>query len=113
MLEKITEEDLFIDFYCLWLKVYKEGAIRNVTLTKYLTTYKWLVDLIPTLKLKDFTRIEYQQLLNRYALIHERQTTMDFHHQLKGAILVAVDEGLIPRDPIRSGFIKVNNIFYS
>ena len=29
-----------------------------------------------------------------YALNHERQTTLDFHHQLKGAILDAVDEGL-------------------
>lgn len=26
---------------------------------------------------------------------YERQTTLDFHHQLKGAILEAVDEGLL------------------
>ena len=31
---------------------------------------------------------------------------MDFHHQLKGAILDAVDEGLIPRDPTRKVIIK-------
>ena len=31
---------------------------------------------------------------------------MDFHHQLKGAILDAVDEGLIPRDPTRKAIIK-------
>ena len=37
---------------------------------------------------------------------HERQTTMDFHHQLKGAILDAVDEGLIERDPTRKAIIK-------
>lgn len=42
-------------------------------------------------------RIAYQQLLNDYAQFHKRQTTMDFHHQLKGAILDAVDEGLIER----------------
>ena len=51
-------------------------------------------------------RITYQQLLNDYALLHERQTTMDFHHQLKGAILDAVDEGLIDRDPTRNAIIK-------
>jgi integrase family protein len=39
-------------------------------------------------------------------LEHERQTTMDFHHQLKGAILDAVDDGLIPRDPTRKVIIK-------
>ena len=48
----------------------------------------------------------YQQLLNAYAAEHERQTVMDFHHQLKGAILDAVDEGFIPRDPTRKAVIK-------
>lgn len=41
-----------------------------------------------------------------YAKEHERQTTLDFHHQLKGAILDAVDEGLIERDPTRKAIIK-------
>ena len=31
---------------------------------------------------------------------------MDFHHQLKGAVLDAVDEGLIDRDPTRKAVIK-------
>jgi integrase len=31
---------------------------------------------------------------------------MDFHHQLKAAILDAVDEGLIERDPTRKAIIK-------
>lgn len=34
------------------------------------------------------------------------RATMDFHHQLKGAILDAVDEGLIERDPTRKAIIK-------
>lgn len=44
--------------------------------------------------------------MNQYASVHERQTTMDFHHHLKCAILDAVDEGLIPRDPTRKAIIK-------
>lgn len=31
---------------------------------------------------------------------------MDFHHQLKGAVLDEVDEGLIPHDPTRKVIIK-------
>ena len=65
-----------------------------------------LEKLIPEVRLCDMTRIVYQQLLNDYARIHERQTTMDFHHQLKGAILDAVDEGLIDHDPTRKVIIK-------
>lgn len=88
------------------IKVYKEGAIRKVTLDKYKMTQAWLKKLAPTLTLCDLNRITYQQLLNDYAVDHERQTTMDFHHQLKGAILDAVDEGLVERDPTRKAIIK-------
>ena len=58
------------------------------------------------MKVCDLSRITYQKLLNDYAASHERQTTMDFHHQLKGAILDAVDDGLIERDPTRKAIIK-------
>ena len=77
-----------------------------MTLAKYKMAQSWLEKLIPNLKLCEMTRINYQQMLNDYALYHERQTTMDFHHQLKGAILDAVDEGLIDRDPTRKVIIK-------
>ena len=73
---------------------------------KYRMTQAWVEKLAPNLRLCDVTRITYQQLLNDYALHHERQTTMDFHHQLKGAIMDAVDDGLIERDPTRTLPIK-------
>lgn len=106
MLDNINNQILFCDYYEKWIKVYKEGAIRKVTLEKYYMTLRWLKKLIPELKICEMTRINYQQLLNDYALYHERQTTMDFHHQLKGAILDAVDEGLLDRDPTRKAIIK-------
>ena len=56
--------------------------------------------------MSELTRTAYQKLLNDYAKVHERQTTLDFHHQLKGAILDAVDEGLVERDPTRKAIIK-------
>lgn len=106
MLNNVKHTDLFCDYYEKWVAVYKEGAIRKVTLDKYKMTISWLKRLVPELVLRDLNRIAYQQLLNDYARYHERQTTMDFHHQLKGAILDAVDEGLIERDPTRKAIIK-------
>lgn len=106
MLNSIDQTCLFCDYYEKWIKIYKEGAVRKVTLDKYNMTYQWLKKLIPNLKICELNRISYQQLLNDYALCHERQTTMDFHHQLKGAILDAVDEGLLDRDPTRKAIIK-------
>ena len=106
MLNEITCNDLFCDYYARWITIYKKDAVRPVTLNKYAMTHKWVERLAPNLKLCDLNRMAYQQLLNEYALYHEKQTTMDFHHQLKGAILDAVDEGLIERDPTRKAIIK-------
>lgn len=106
MLNEAQRTDKFCEYYAKWITVYKKGAIRQVTMDKYLMTQKWLEKLIPDLEICDLNRIAYQQLLNDYAEYHERQTTMDFHHQLKGAVLDAVDEGLIDRDPTRKAIIK-------
>lgn len=101
-----TEHELFHEYYNRWIHIYKEGAIRNVTMEKYKMTQLWLKRLIPTLEICELTRTTYQQLLNDYAEVHEKQTTMDFHHQLKAAILDAIDEGWIERDPTRKAIIK-------
>lgn len=106
MLSDLNKNDLFYDYYAEWITVYKEGAIRKITMNKYILTQSWIKKLAPDLKVGDLSRMTYQKLLNDYAELHERQTTMDFHHQLKGAVLDAVDEGLIDRDPTRKAIIK-------
>lgn len=105
-MRKISREDSFCDYYRQWIAVYKEGAVRDITLKKYLLTHSWLVKLVPNQAVGDLDKMSYQQLLNAYAEQHERQTVMDFHHQLKGAILDAMDEGLIDRDPTRKAIVK-------
>ncbi len=106
-MESVVENDeLFCDYFAQWVKVYKEGAIRDVTMDKYRLTQSWLHKLVPDLRLSELDRTSYQQLINGYAQCHARQTTMDFHHQLKGAVLDAVDEGLVARDPTRKVIVK-------
>ena len=85
-----TNQELFHQYYSRWIHVYKEGAIRKVTMAKYLLTLEWIKKLSPNLLLCDLNRITYQQLLNEYAHHHEKQTTMDFHHQLKGLSLIHI-----------------------
>ena len=102
----LRKSELFYEYYEKWINVYKEGAIREVTMKKYKLTLSWLKKLAPELEIKNLTRVTYQQILNDYAEQHEKQSTMDFHHQLKGAIIDAVDEGIIDRDPTRKAIIK-------
>ena len=106
MRNDMNSKQLFCDYYGQWIEVYKKDAIRDSTMAKYNMSHKWVEKLAPELTMENLTRTAYQQLLNDYAKEHERQTTLDFHHQLKGAILDAVDDGLIERDPTRKAIIK-------
>lgn len=103
---KRRKEQMFYEYFKEWVNLYKVGAIRSITLQKYYVTEQKLQELVPDLKLKELDRYSYQQLLNDYALTHEKQTTMDFHHHLKGAILDAVDEGILTQNPTRKIVIK-------
>ncbi len=106
-MEKTKSTDmLFYDYYAEWIRIYKAGAVRDVTLRKYQMALRWIQKLMPDLKVCELDRTAYQALINRYAVDHERQTTMDFHHQIKSAVLDAVDERLIDRDPTRKVVIK-------
>jgi len=106
MPKKKKASQLFHQYFEEWVQVYKVGAIRDITLQKYKMTLTQLKELAPDMKLSDLDRRTYQNLLNAYALTHERQTTMDFHHQLKGAIMDAMDEGLIEVNPTRKIIVK-------
>ena len=102
----MTKNSYFHEYFKEWIELYKVGAVREVTLQKYYMTLKRLVELAPDLKIGELDKRSYQNILNKYAETHERVTTMDFHHQLKGVILDAVDEGLLVTDPTRKIVIK-------
>ena len=97
---------LLHDYFAKWIDVYKEGAVRQVTLNKYWSSHRHLKKIAPELKLIDVNRLEYQQILNKFADSHEKATTMDFHHQLKAMLLDAYDEGYLKRDPTRKVVVK-------
>ena len=96
----------FCDYFAEWIEIYKRGAVRPVTYQKYVMTLRRLTELAPALKICELNKRSYQILLNDYAETHERQTTMDFQHHLKSAILDAIDEGLLTTDPTRKVIIK-------
>lgn len=106
MVKRKKAHQLFHEYFEEWVELYKVGAVRKVTLDKYYLTHQRIQELAPELRLSDLSRINYQKLLNSYALTHEKQTTMDFHHQVKGAIMDALEEGLIEKNPTRKVIIK-------
>lgn len=61
------------DYYLNWVKLYKQNAVRNVTLQKYEFVYRKICELAPDLKINEVTRQTYQELLNAYAKLTKSQ----------------------------------------
>lgn len=97
---------LFYKYYKQWIALYKENAIRPITLDKYYLAQRKLRELAPDLHLNQLNRRTYQDLINRYAETHERKTVLDFHHHLRASLVDAVDDGLLEKDPTRRIIIK-------
>jgi len=100
------KEQLFHEYFSEWMDTYKRGYVRNITFQKYEMTLKRLKQLAPQLKICELNKRTYQNLINEYAKTHERKTVMNFHHQLKSAILDAIDERLIETDFTRKTVVK-------
>lgn len=97
---------LLSEYFLEWIELYKVGAIRPITLSKYYNSQKHLEQIAPRVKIANLNRKTYQSILNDFALTHEKQTTMDFHHQIKSSIMDAIDEGLLTINPTRKVVIK-------
>ena len=106
MITKKQKSQYFHEYFAEWIEIYKQGSVRTVIYQKYLMTLRRLTELASDLRISELDKRSYQTLLNDYAETHERQTTMDFHHHLKSAILDAFDEGLLTTDPTRKVIIK-------
>jgi len=102
--ERATQ--FFHGYFADWMEIYKNGAVRPITYQKYLMTSRRLTELAPVLRIDELDKRCYQNLINEYAKTHEKQTTMNFHHHLKSAILDAIDEGLLSFDPTRKVTVK-------
>lgn len=90
---------LFCEYYDEWIETYKVDAVADVTLKKYYLTLKHLKGICPNLYVSDLDRRTYQKIINEYAKTHEKQTTIDFHHQVKACIQDLFHDRLIEIDP--------------
>ncbi|WP_125573157.1 tyrosine-type recombinase/integrase [Levilactobacillus huananensis] len=94
-----------VSYYQRWIRVYKQNAVTPITYNKYQNTAKHANELFGDLKLKDLTKLIYQEQLNKFAEDHAKRTVSCFHKQLRACILEALDEKIITTDPTRKAVI--------
>lgn len=72
-------DEKFCDYFDRWVKEFKEGNIREVTLDKYYCTSKALRKIAPALMMSELDRTAYQRILNVYGETHEKTTAHGWH----------------------------------
>lgn len=97
--------ETLVSYYKRWIQVYKQNAVTPITYDKYLNTAQHAAELFGSLKLKELTKLIYQERLNEFAKNHARRTVSCFHKQLRACILEALDEKIITTDPTRKAVI--------
>lgn len=101
-----VRKEYFWKYYLEWMQTYKDGAVADVTYSKYSVTQKWIRKLAPSMTVAGLNREKYQKMINQYAQCHERQTTTDFHHQVKACIRDILYEKYIELDPTWKVVVK-------
>ncbi|AVK63724.1 site-specific integrase [Lactobacillus sp. CBA3606] len=97
--------ETLVNYYERWIKTYKFNAVSPITYNKYQNTAKHAHHLFGNLKLKDLTKLIYQESLNTFAETHARRTVSCLHKQLRACILEALDERIITVDPTRKAVV--------
>ena len=87
------------DYYDDWIMREKKSTVKDVTFAKYVQTGKWLRRISPDLEITELDKRSYQEIVNEYGKTHERQTTKDFHTQLKACVTEAFEERILDRNP--------------
>lgn len=101
---KSSEEPL-VSYYKRWITIFKKSVVSKITYNKYQNTAKHIYEIFGDLKLKDLTKLKYQEGLNTFAQTHAKRTVSCFHKQIRACLLEALDEKIIISDPTRKAVI--------
>ncbi|NVO88905.1 site-specific integrase [Lactobacillus rhamnosus] len=101
---QIDSDITFVDYFQLWIDTYKAKSVSANTLTKYATSKNIIKAYFGDMKVKDITRTKYQQFINWYiddgfGHKHSKQSVEKLHSHAHQAVLSAVDDGYLMKDP--------------
>ncbi|WP_125770447.1 site-specific integrase [Companilactobacillus furfuricola] len=100
-----SNEESLVNYYHRWINVFKKNNVTPITFNKYENTGKHIYEIFGNLKLKEITKLRYQEGLNYFARNHAKRTVSCFHKQVRACLLEALDERIILSDPTRKAVI--------
>lgn len=92
-------DELFTTYFRDWFEIYRKGKNSLDNDRDIERAVKFAEKELSGIRLKELTRKEYQQALNKYALKHSTASVKKHHTYMRACLKDAFEEGIIHRDP--------------
>ena len=96
--EQNYSDELLVDYFKRWVSIYKKDT-APATLYQYGTTERVIKKYLPTMRLADFDRSDFQKFVNDYGSNHSKETVSKRRVHIAQSLKDAYAEGMIKRDP--------------
>ncbi|WP_273751785.1 site-specific integrase [Leuconostoc mesenteroides] len=96
--EQNYSDELLVDYFKRWVSIYKTDT-APATLFQYRTTEHVIKKYLPTMRLADFDRSDFQKFVNEYGSNHSKETVNKRRVHIAQSLKDAYAEGMIKRDP--------------
>lgn len=94
-----TRHIKFWRYYKQWIDTYKKGQVRPITYARWDLASRWIKENYPDVYLDKITRMQVQQMINKYGETHEKASAYNFLHCLEAPLKDAAYEGWVSKDP--------------
>jgi len=101
-----NENITFYDYYQDWIKAYKLGKLDRTTESRYKSIGKVIKKNFKNKLLKQVTKVQYQELLDKYAEKHVKHTVRRFNGIIRHCIKDTLEDRVIYRDFTRDVVIQ-------
>lgn len=101
-----NEDITLYDFCKEWAEIYKRPHVVDKTWETYTKNLKHIKKYFGDIKLNKVTHTLYQKKMNVFASKYAQETLEKLHYQIKGAVNVAVRDGLIKTNFAEGAIVK-------
>lgn len=101
-----NEDITLYDFCKEWAEIYKRPHVVDKTWETHTKNLKHIKKYFGNIKLTKVTHTFYQTKINEFASKYAQETLEKFHYQIKGAVKVAVRDGLIKTNFAEGAIVK-------
>ena len=96
------------DYFKYWVKTYKEPVVSDVSMVRYRTVEKNILDFFGNTNIKDINRTRYQEFINDYGATHAPSSVQKVNGFIRASVQSAILDDYLIKD-FTQGVALVSN----